>query len=241
MPNPVPVTLTGVNVQYWPQQSPIDLTAAIGVKFPKDYLRFDYPAKVVGNFQKDAPPDDHGFNLVLKPDSEAVVTLDGSRARLKKLHFHHQSEHLVHGKRFPLEVHLVHEFENPQQGSTHLVIGVFVDDTAGKKTPASFRSLADFLTLPTVQDHLTKVANRYLSDPPTNDIEFDPNHFLPKKREFFRYEGSLTTAPFSETVSWLVFEHPIKIAGDIENIKKYSDHEARQPQEAARRFVLHSE
>jgi carbonic anhydrase len=235
MKNPVPETF-----QYWPQQSPIDLTGALPVKFSRDYLRIKYPAKVIGEFINDPPPDNYGFNLVLKPDSKAYIFLDDQRCRLKKLHFHHQSEHLIDGKRFPLEIHLVHEIETPRYGSKYAVIGVFLKDKAKAKTPKSLLALADFLSLPAIQNYLLMVSNRETSKPPTGDIAFNPNHCLPEDREFFRYEGSLTTPDFAETVSWVVYRNPIEIAGDVEIIKKNADHEARQPQSLARRFLLRS-
>src|SRR4051794_10854800 len=90
--NPVPTTIP-CPAQFWPQQSPIELADAVRAKFSKNYIRFEYPSKVTGTFKKDPSPDDHGFNLVLKPDCAASIIVDGEKCSLKKIHFHARSEH----------------------------------------------------------------------------------------------------------------------------------------------------
>jgi Eukaryotic-type carbonic anhydrase len=64
---------------------------------------------------------------------------------------------------------------------------------------------------------------------------------LPKKRQFFRYEGSLTTPPCSEVVNWNVFVSPVAVAaGDIEIFKKIFAMNARPLQPLHRRVLLRS-
>lgn len=41
--------------------------------------------------------------------------------------------------------------------------------------------------------------------------ELSPSMLLPSSRDFFTYEGSLTTPPCSEVVTWLVLREPLKI------------------------------
>ena len=42
--------------------------------------------------------------------------------------------------------------------------------------------------------------------------ELAPSALLPDTRDFFTYEGSLTTPPCSEVVTWLVLREPLKIS-----------------------------
>jgi carbonic anhydrase len=235
-----PVTIP-CPAEFWPQQSPIDLEG-IRAKFPGSYLAIDYPDQVTGEFKKDPPPDDHGFNLVLTTDS-ASIELDGQTCLLRKIHFHARSEHWRGGKDFPLEIHLVHEIQNPKTGSKLAVLGVFVDLDA-KSSAGAIPLINRFLSSPSMQ---TKIANLMSRQSAPNEfdgqtISFNPNHCLPRHpKRFYRYEGSLTTAPFTESVSWLVFHAPLDVlASDIAEIEKTANHTARSLQPLGRRFVLKS-
>ncbi|WP_245278256.1 carbonic anhydrase family protein [Methylosinus sp. PW1] len=67
----------------------------------------------------------------------------------------------------------------------------------------------------------------------------DASALLPKGKKLFRYEGSLTTPPFSEVVHWNVFAEPVKVAqADIDAFKTLFPMNARPLQPTHRRIVL---
>jgi carbonic anhydrase len=75
----------------------------------------------------------------------------------------------------------------------------------------------------------------------TLDAPLDPLAFLPTDRTRFRYEGSLTTPPCSETVDWNIFAAPIEVSkSDIAAFKSIFPMNARPLQRVGRRFLLKS-
>lgn len=123
----------------------------------------------------------------------------GSRARVKdrlyklrQLHFHEPSEHHWEGKRFTMELHLVH-----QDPSGHVAV-VAVPMELG----AENRTLAPFW------NRLPKTVGVPL---PTNG-SLNPVDLIPEARHYVSYEGSLTTPPCSEGVVWIVFQRPIQLS-----------------------------
>ncbi|MFC5286509.1 carbonic anhydrase family protein [Actinokineospora guangxiensis] len=110
------------------------------------------------------------------------VTLAGVRYDLVQFHFHTPSEHRFGGHSLPLEMHLVHKSAADQL----LVIGV--------PLRAGARSSVDTVLATLAPECGTDV---HLSD-------FDLNTLLPANRSTLRYQGSLTTAPFTEGVQWML-------------------------------------
>ena len=73
------------------------------------------------------------------------------------------------------------------------------------------------------------------------DPMVNPNALLPQSRRYYRYSGSLTTPPCSETVDWLLFMEPIQVAqADITRFAQLYPMNARPVQNLQRRFVLRS-
>ncbi len=82
---------------------------------------------------------------------------------------------------------------------------------------------------------------REAGPPVMADKKIDPHALLPSERGYYRYEGSLTTPPCSETVTWLLLREPIGVAkADIDGFAKLFPMNARPLQDPNRRFVLMS-
>lgn len=117
------------------------------------------------------------------------LMLGDKEYKLIQFHFHTPSEHTVDGKSYPAEVHLVHAADD----GTLAVIGVFYE--VGEPNAA----LAKFW------DVLPTVGN---ADP----VDFNASELLPSDRTTYTYDGSLTTPPCAEVVSWHVMKTPVSIS-----------------------------
>lgn len=217
------------------QQSPIDLNDSVYHEFDVGQVLFRYPVNRLTGVPEGADPG-HGKVSV---QGDVEVPLFGLRLKLVQLHFHSPSEHLFGGVAWPLELHLVHRIVAGQSGATTgselLVIAVFffaADDAPARGTLSRFGPVMN-------EAKAGRPAGRG-----SPSLEFNPNHCLPdlgERPRFYRYEGSLTSDPFSETVSWLVFERPVPVPEpDLLPILEAADQHARPAQLLNRRTVLRS-
>jgi carbonic anhydrase len=193
------------------QQSPIDITDPISAHQPPLKIDWTNGAQKIIN---------NGHSIELNFAEGDTLKLGGHTYALKQFHFHHPSEHLVDGKRFAMEAHFVHE---ASRGLA--VVGVLM--VAGKPNAAFKKVVA---TMPP-EEGLTVPA----------DPAIDPRRLLPAQLAYFRYEGSLTTPPCSETVNWIVLAHPVEVDGaDIARFARLFPMNARPLQPRDRRFILSS-
>jgi carbonic anhydrase len=197
------------------QQSPIDIGATIKAQLGPLRITWENKVDTIVN-------TGHGIRVAMGDTSSSVLAVgDGGNYRLVQFHFHHPSEHLIGGKSFPMEVHFVHA----NAAGALAVIGVMM--TTGKAN-AVFNKIVS--TMPEKEGPAVKA-----------DAAINPNGLLPATRTYYRYEGSLTTPPCSETVDWLLLTDPIQVAeADVARFAKLYPLNARPVQKANRRFVLRS-
>jgi carbonic anhydrase len=194
------------------QQSPIDIRGTISAHQPALEIKWTgRPDTIINN--------GHTIQLAFAAGNTLKV---GDRAyQLNQFHFHHPSEHLVGGKRFAMEAHFVHT----GAGGGLAVVGVLV---AAGHANGVFNKITS--TMPAAE-----------GPPVPADSGIDPRGLLPARRDYYRYEGSLTTPPCSETVDWLLLADPIEAAeADIARFAKLYPMNARPAQNPNRRFVLGS-
>jgi carbonic anhydrase len=160
-------------------QSPIDLAGFVEADLKP--LKADYKAgasEIVNN--------GHTVEVSYSPGS--TLTVDGRTFELKQFHFHAPSENRISGKQFPLEGHLVHA---DKDGNLAVVALMFQEGAANpllaklwEKMPAK---AGDKGALP---------------------AGLSVMQLLPADRDYYRFNGSLTTPPCSEGVWWLVMKKP---------------------------------
>ncbi|MDX6081880.1 carbonic anhydrase family protein [Xanthomonas campestris pv. incanae] len=197
------------------QNSPIDLKDAIDATLGK--LQLDYGAVplVVRNT---------GHSIQLDLHAGGTMRVGGKQYDALQLHFHHPSEHLLNGRRFPMEAHIVHQGPDGTLG----VLAIFFE--TGKANPA-FQRVLD--AMPNDKNQTRQVA----------DALVHASDFLPPatQRSFYRYEGSLTTPPCSETVDWVVLSQPVQVSREqINAFERVYPFNARPLQPLDRRFLLKS-
>ena len=122
------------------------------------------------------------------------MLVDGNRFNLLQFHFHWPSEHTVNGKQYLMEGHLVHQ---DAQGNL-AVIGVLME-RGGTNS-----ALAD------VWEFMPPTAGS-VREP---GVSFNVNALLPNDRTTYRYPGSLTTPPCSESVQWMVLKTPMPVSAE---------------------------
>lgn len=175
-------------------QSPIDLVekepGRAGPGLTLDYrptslkiARNGYVADVLNN--------GHTIQIDVQEDSELRTA--GRRYQLLQYHFHAPSEHAVAGRRFPMEMHLVHRSVDGELA----VVGVLIEE--GAWNPAAGEIWENLPAKEGEQAHY-------------ENVEIDPSDLIPPQHRWYHYRGSLTTPPCTEGVEWFVIADPISLS-----------------------------
>ncbi|MCV9387115.1 carbonic anhydrase [Reichenbachiella ulvae] len=165
-------------------QSPIDLVHAV-CQAKKVDIQFHYHPFFVDLIN-------NGHTLIEKVVEPKALELDGETYTLLQFHFHTPSEHHVDHKKYPMEIHFVHQ----NQAGDYAVIAVLVEYGI-RANP--------FLA------HFMKSLPTHVHEERRSHEKADPMEALPRNNhKFFYYKGSLTTPPCSQNVSWVVMEKPVQ-------------------------------
>ncbi|CAN0907911.1 Alpha carbonic anhydrase 7 [Linum grandiflorum] len=105
---------------------------------------------------------------------------------LQQCHWHTPTEHSVYGKRFDMELHMVHKTRG---GSIAVVAFMYV---FGESDPFLTKLLPHIISLGEGRKNLGKV----------NPLEIG----FGSNGHYYRYQGSLTTPPCTEGVNWTIFQ-----------------------------------
>lgn len=191
------------------EQSPIDLSHPVNAQIGKLDIHWNKASQWT--------VVNNGHTIQASAADGGFITIDGKQYKLIQFHFHTPSEHSVNGKHTDMEVHLVHQAAD----GTLAVIGVLMQ---GKGKPGVF-------------DEVMKAAPK---GPGAGNVTvLNPLALLPGTAHYYRYEGSLTTPPCSETVVWTVLKQPLAVSDQaIAAFKALYPMDARPVQATHRRFVL---
>ena len=166
--------------------------------------------------------NNNGHSIQFNPSTHHA-TLQNHRGTyvMQQFHFHwgrcsnEGSEHVVGGRQYDLEVHFVHKKEGGADDASDAlsVLAVFGEEDS---TISGDTGVWKQLIVPQHYDKSVSVD------------AVDISLLLPKKQDFFYYEGSLTTPPCSEIVQWFILKESIKIPQDfLEKLRHIEDDEGK--------------
>lgn len=138
----------------------------------------------------------------------------------KQFHFHTPSEHLIDGVTYPMELHMVHLLQqSASQNPVYLVVGLMFKE--GKENPFLNKF---FNIIPDSTGAVSHVPNKFIN---ISELLAQAKHL-----HYYHYDGSLTTPPFTETVTWMVVKHVFEASPEqIEKINRIEGNNARHFQD----------
>ncbi len=168
------------------EQSPIDFISGTAKISKLDEIKTDYESDAL-NVQNNG----HTIQINMAPGS--TIKTPTGKYQLLQFHFHYKSEHTVDGTHSDLEAHFVHMNKNGQLG----VLGVFIQPNHSGKENEGLATILQYAP--------HDVATNSLS------VELEIEDILPSEeiKNFWHYNGSLTTPPCSEGVKWYVAQKNI--------------------------------
>jgi len=195
------------------RQSPVNIVGAHAADLPA--IQFEYkpvPLHIINN--------GHTIEINYAPGS--FIKVGDKRYELKQFHFHHPSEETIKGKRFPMELHLVHS----DAGGNLAVVSVLLEEGSANALVETLWGLAP------------KTAGPEKAD---DKLQINAADLLPANHSYFTFAGSLTTPPCTEGVSWFVLETPITISSkQVATFARIYPYDERPVQALNGRTVLES-
>jgi len=168
-------------------QSPINIEGS-GFSLDVGKLDFNYqdtPLKIVNN----------GRTIRVDYQSGSSITLDDREYELLQFHFHQPSEHWMSGQAADMEAHFVHRHRDT--GDLVVLAVLMSEGKINQALDSIWQQLAQ-------SDSQTE----RISDLTINALQLLPEN----SKLYYRYQGSLTTPPCSEIVTWLVLKQPVEIS-----------------------------
>lgn len=161
-------------------QSPINITGLIEAELSPISFSYQGSALDVVN---------NGHTIKASYDAGSTITVDGHTYKLLQVHWHTPSENHIEGKSFPMEAHFVHA----DNDGNLAVIGVMYTKGAENAAIAPVWN-----NMPAKAGGTSKAA-----------ATISAMDMMPKSKDYYRFNGSLTTPPCSEGVRWMVMKQPV--------------------------------
>jgi carbonic anhydrase len=184
-------------------QTPINLVEADMIESKLALIEFSYKnaaANVVNN----------GHTIQVNYPEGNSIKIDGKIFNLAQFHFHTPSENQINGKSYPLEAHFVHKNDKGELA----VIGIMFEIGNPNET---------------IEAIWKKVSSKE-NEESKIEQELNLTNLLPEEKNYFRFNGSLTTPPCSEGVRWFVLKKPLTVSPtQIHQFKGWMKHDNARP------------
>uniref|UniRef100_A0A8D2IP55 Carbonic anhydrase n=1 Tax=Varanus komodoensis TaxID=61221 RepID=A0A8D2IP55_VARKO len=125
------------------------------------------------------------------------------------------SEHVVDATRYAGEIHMVHWYSKYSNYADAL------------RKPDGAAIIAILLQLKRILEEIDAIKTKGKEVPFPN---FDPSILFPQNRSYFTYQGSFTTPPCEECVTWILLKEPITVSSDqMLKLRSLSSNSAEDP------------
>lgn len=183
-------------------QSPVNLTGMAETNLPAIAFSYDdVKLHIVNN----------GHTIKADYDDSSTIEVGGQTYQLLQFHFHSPSENTINGRSFPLEAHLVHADAN---GNLAVVAVMF---EKGQGNPVVDK----------VWRYMPAKANATMD---VSSLSVNAAKMLPADRDYYAFEGSLTTPPCTEGVRWMVLKDTVQVSAEqIAKFQRTMHHDNNRP------------
>ncbi len=196
------------------KQSPINITNSVKAELPE--LKFDYkPISLL--------IENNGHTIKITADKAGTLTIGKEVYQLLQFHTHSPSEMTIDGKPADMVIHMVHK--NAKGELAVVAVHFKVGDTANPLIAQLWQ------VMPKTAGKKVEAAN----------VQIDVNQLLPADKNYYSFEGSLTTPPCSEGVKWIVLKQMVSISAEqLAQLKAIYPHNVRPVQPLNGREILSS-
>lgn len=185
-------------------QSPVNITGMVEAELAPISFNYKESALDVVN---------NGHTIKASYEAGSSITVDGHTYNLLQMHWHTPSENHIEGQSFPMEAHFVHADE----AGNLAVIGVVYNSGHENAGIAPVWN-----AMPAKTGEVSKGAN-----------SISAMAMLPENKDYYRFNGSLTTPPCSEGVRWMVMKNPVEASAEqIEKFHSTFHHDTNRPVQA---------
>lgn len=170
------------------RQSPINIISPVQfvITPPIGFLNIHYKNNTDLQAER---KDTHGHISFVTNNPYYITSYNGHDYKLLQYHVHSPAEHQINGHIYNAEVHFVHKDETSNE---YLVIAIFLDSTIDNN----------------VFDEA--IYETGITNTNTSSVSIDMSKLIIDvfSKDYFTYAGSLTTDPFNDDVTWVIFKHP---------------------------------